>query len=156
MSAGTANKNSVTEVVWPWKEGEATSSSQAVAGIRKAALLQGVIGGAIGTGVYLYLSPTVGYVAWGLSGFLALIGLLSPTGLYASIKSGLDGFGRVVGTVMAWLLLLPVYYLFFTPFRLLFRGGKKDAMTRWLDPDAQSYWVTRDGEIKKESYERQF
>lgn len=156
MSDGTTKNKSVTDVVWPWKEGESSSSGSSAARIRQAALIQGAIGGVIGTGVYFYLHPTVGMVAWGISGFLALLGLISPTGGYSKVKSAMDGFGRVVGTVMAWTLLLPVYYLFFTPFRILFRGGKKDAMTRWLDPDAKSYWVTREGEIKKGSYERQF
>ncbi len=150
------SSKSVAEVVWPWKEAEESCSANSANAVRVSALIHGVIGGIIGTGVYFYLSPAVGYIAWSLSGVLALLGLASPTGAYAKVRAAMDTFGRIVGTVMAWLLLLPVYYLFFTPFRILFRGGKKDAMTRWLDPNAETYWVTREGESSKESYERQF
>lgn len=146
---------SVSETVWPWRS-EELPQEDASGKIRVAALAHGMLGALIGTGLYFGLSNTVGYVAWSLSGLLALIGLLSPTGLYAKIRSGMEAFGRFVGLAMAWLLLVPVYYLFFTPFRVIFRGGKKDAMTRWLEPTSDSYWVTREKEPQKEAYERQF
>lgn len=153
---GNKLQQEVAKTVWPWRDGENKTPSNQVGKIRMAAVGQGIIGGLIGTGVYLYLSPTVGYVAFGISALLTLVGLASPTGLYAKIRALMEGFGRVVGLTMAWVLLVPVYYLFFTPFRIVFRGGKKDAMTRWLERDADTYWTTREGDPKKEAYERQF
>lgn len=146
----------VNKVVWPWRDGDAPESGNLASGLRRAAVIQGVIGGLIGTGIYTYLSQTVGMVAWSIAGVLTLIGLLSPTGLYRQIKTGMEKFGALLGQIMSWILLVPVYWVFFTPFHLLFRRGKKDSMTRWLDKDAESYWVTRESEQSKESYERQF
>jgi len=146
----------VYSVVWPWREGETEERSSLASRLRRAAVLQGIVGALIGTGIYHYFSTTVGIVAWSLAGLLTLIGLASPTGLYQKLKSALDGFGVLVGRVVSWVLLVPVYWLFFTPFHFLFRRGRKDSMTRWLDPDASTYWVTRDSDPPKESYERQF
>lgn len=146
----------VNKVVWPWREEQAPDTAALAAGLRKAAVIQGVIGGLIGTGIYAYLSTKVGMVAWTIAGVLTLIGLASPTGLYQKIKLGMEKFGAFLGQVMSWILLVPVYWLFFTPFHFIFRGGKKDAMTRWIDKSADTYWVTREGAPAKESYERQF
>ncbi|HIB66718.1 MAG TPA: hypothetical protein EYO33_16780 [Phycisphaerales bacterium] len=154
--SGLAMNTEVSKVVWPWREADSGESKDRAGKLRQAAVIQGVVGGLIGTGIYTYLSTTVGMVAWSIAGILTLIGLISPTGLYAKVKSGFDAFGRFVGQVMSWTLLVPVYWLFFTPFHWLFRRGKKDSMTRWLEPDASTYWIERDEEPKKESYERQF
>lgn len=155
MKPGTPNREAVLATVWPWKT--QGSVEESLGRIRLGAVGQGMIGGVVGTVVYYFLSATVGMVAWGISALIALIGLASPTGLYAKISAGFEAFGRLVGTFMSWLLLVPVYYLFFTPFKLLFRRGKKDAMTRWLDPEAETYWITRSEEQPQaESYERQF
>ena len=147
----------VLETVWPWKADQSSLLRESVGKVRLGAVGQGIIGGAVGTAVYFYLSPTVGMVAWVISGLLALIGLISPLGLYSKISSGMESFGRFVGMVLSWLLLVPVYYLFFTPFRLLFRRGKKDAMKRWLDPEASTYWIERSNPLPEpDSYQRQF
>ena len=84
-------------------------------------------------------------------------GLFSPGGLYPAIRRVFDGFGRAVGKVLTWVLLIPTYWLFFTPFHLFFRSGGRDAMARKLDKDASSYWIERSGEVPDpDSYERQF
>jgi hypothetical protein len=55
----------------------------------------------------------------------------------------MDVFGSLVGTAVAWLLLAPVFYLFFLPFRVLARRGKNDRLQRRFVPDAKSYWTKR-------------
>ena len=53
--------------------------------------------------------------------------------------------GHWTGIALAWLLLVPIFYLAFLPFGLLLRRGRRDRLRRRLDPDAVSYWEPHDG-----------
>jgi hypothetical protein len=63
---------------------------------------------------------------------------------YRDIKQALDRIAdvcnRIVGALLQWTLLPLVYLLLFVPYRVLFRRGKRDLLTRWADRDAVSYW----------------
>ncbi|MFQ5732576.1 MAG: SxtJ family membrane protein [Planctomycetaceae bacterium] len=61
-----------------------------------------------------------------------------------------------IGWVVSHLLLAIVFYLVFAPFGLVMRAFGRDPMTRKFDPDAESYWVPREGPAKPEQYFRQF
>ena len=66
--------------------------------------------------------------------------MLSPLALFAAIERSFAALGRWVGKALQWTLLPAIFYGFFTPFALLFRRGRRDAMTRYFDADAKSYW----------------
>ncbi|MCA9791301.1 MAG: hypothetical protein KC910_05880 [Candidatus Eremiobacteraeota bacterium] len=124
---------------------------------RRAGVIQALVAGLVGGLSFHFWRVEVAYVAFGFCGLFLVAGLFSPGGLYPAIRRVFDGFGRVVGKVLTWLLLIPTYWLFFTPFHLLFRSGGRDAMARKLDKDASSYWIERSGEVPDpDSYERQF
>ena len=74
----------------------------------------------------------------------------------ARLTSWVQRFSVWVGTVSTWVLLVPLYYTFFTLFRLAFRRGRRDAMQRWWDPQADSYWSPLPQRPGADSYERQF
>ena len=105
--------------------------------------MRAIVGAGIG-GVALWLGhPHVAWVAWGLTALLLALALASPLGGYALVLRALNASGRLVGWIVAAVLLGPVYLLFFVPFRVLFRRGARDRMNRRADPNATSYWKTR-------------
>ena len=62
-----------------------------------------------------------------------------------------------IGRLLAVLFLTPVFWLFFVPFGLLLRAGRRDRLERWFDPAAPSYWHRRDDAPRsKSSYEKAF
>ncbi len=101
---------------------------------------------------YRFLALTI----VGLAGFFLMTAMFSPGFVYKKIDPFLALFAHGTGILMTWLLLIPFFYLFFLPFRLLFRLGKRDAMSRFFDNQATSYWVHRDEVRSQADYERQF
>lgn len=106
--------------------------------------LQALGGGAVAGLLFWLWSPVVGSVVATISGVIGLSALLSPHGLYAAIERGLAALGRLTGSWLSWSLLGLVFYALVTPFGLLFRRGKRDAMRRRYEPDLDSYWEPRE------------
>ncbi len=147
----------VSKTVWQWRSEGRPSRNQLAGKNRMKGLLHGVIGGVVGGLIFAFLSKTVGYVAFTIAGTLTLIALVSPTGAFVTIESFIEKFSVGVGTFVGALILVPIYYLFFTPFKMLARRGRNDSMQRWLDAEASSYWTVRDKkERQPQDYERQF
>ena len=115
-----------------------------------------MIGSLMGTGLYLLGSIWVAFVAWGLSGLVLLLALASPLGIYRRLDNLTRAIGRGVGTFLSWVLLAPVFYLFFTPFGLLFRRGRRDTLARRFDPRTTTYWKRLDGKQSGPSLERPY
>jgi hypothetical protein len=88
---------------------------------------------------------TVALVMLGAAAILLLAALASPRGLYAVLDGLARAIGRRIGRALTWLLLVPVFYLFFLPFGLLFRRGRRDRLKRYFDSEAPSYWETLEG-----------
>lgn len=111
--------------------------------LRRRAFLHTGIG--LGAGVCLYAlgRPVLAAVAAGIALTSLLLALVSPTGGYRRWQAGVQGLAHAVGTVLAWVVLLPAYLLFFVPFGALFRRGQRDPLKRFTDPQASSYWVDR-------------
>lgn len=150
-------------VIWNWKEaGKGIPRSVSDAAARKRGVIQAGIGAGIGVVLYFVLvcyghSPIIAYIAWSISGIVLLAALLSPGWAYAGIEKGIGFVARWVGLVMTVVLLTPIFFLFFMPFRFLFRLGARDRLMRKFPGSTASYWVQRQEEtINSESYRRQF
>ena len=145
-----------SEVIWNWKQRAGSNKKPNY----RADRLHGVIQAAVGIGMGFLVRlwhPLLSIFVFSVAGAILLAALLSPGFLYQKFKAGAAAFGRGVGFVMTWFLLLPVYYLFFTPFHWIFRTGRRDAMQRSLNPEADSYWIVREAQARSaETYERQF
>ncbi len=131
--------------LWAWREKEASRARDA-ARARRIGILRAAVGLAIGGALFLFGAHHLAFVAASLSGVVALLSLLSPLGLYRKLDAFARWSGRVFGTILSWLLLTPVFLLFFVPFGLLSRRGTRDRLARQLDRDAPSYWKKLDGE----------
>jgi hypothetical protein len=119
-------------------------------------VIQGLIGLAVGTLVYLIISEHMGTLAWTVATLILLSALLSPERGYAAIERGIDWLVEAVGKAVTLLVMLPVFYLIFLPFGLLFRRGRNDSMKRYYEDSVDSYWLTREQPATPEDRERLF
>jgi len=94
----------------------------------------------VATLFYFFWSETVAYIAGGIATLILLSALASPVGLYATIDRGFLALGSFIGRGARWVVMPAVLYLFFTPFSLLFRRGRRDSMTRFYEANAETYW----------------
>ena len=60
-----------------------------------------------------------------------------------------------IGWVISHVLLALVYYLLLTPIGLLLRATGRDPLQRRLDPEAETYWIEREGDRPANTYFRQ-
>ena len=146
-------------VSWSWR-GREQAEREAVdahrAALRKKGVLQGVIGLAIAGGLYGLGHQTLATVAASLATLTMLLAIVSPTGAFAGLETLLGKLGSVIGAIVTWLVMLPIFLLFFVPFGLIFRRGTSDKMQRVLDPSAKSYWRHRDDALGGERHLSQF
>lgn len=130
-------------VIWDWK-GERDARPERAKKARRGAIVRALVA-AVAGGLFLFFGRVgVAGVAWGVGGLTLVLGLASPLGAYAALERVIGKAGDLVGTVLTWMLLAPVYYLFFAPFGLIFKRGAKDPMKRELSKDAPTYWQKRE------------
>lgn len=142
---------------WDRRRGTGASTAELAFRLRRRGLLQSAVGLVAGVLIWFFWHRSLAPLVWTLAGLNALAALLSPTGVYAAISRALEALGRGIGRVLSVLLLTPVYWLFFTPFGRLLRGGRRDRLARWSDPEAATYWRRRDPEEPSlDRYERQY
>ena len=64
---------------------------------------------------------------------------------------------RGIARAMTWLMLTTVFYLVFTPYGVILRLLRKDALDRRIDRGRSSYWITRrDGPFDPSRLDRQY
>lgn len=129
-------------VVWDWASAPDDASARA-AKARRAGLLRAVVAGVAGGAFFYFDRVVMAGVAWGVGGLTLVLAMTSPLGAYAALDRAVARLGQGIGGVLTWLLLAPVYLLFFMPFGLLFKRGARDPMKRALSPDAETYWEPR-------------
>lgn len=128
--------------IWAWRDRDAIERVR-VARLRRSGIVRAVIAWTAG-GVLLALDrPIVGGVALSLGTLTLVLALASPTGAYAALSRGVDRLGALVGALATWLLLAPVFFLFFVPFGMLLRRGARDRLRRRFERDRASYWTKR-------------
>lgn len=139
--------------IWNWRVESETSQASEGASNRLRGSLQALVGGAVGTAVFFFLSNTVAYFIWSVASVILLSALFSPRGLYALIDRGFLSLGNLLGRAMTWIVLPLVFYGFFVPFGRVLRRGARDTMKRFYEPDADTYWTEGD-ESRSGSNER--
>jgi hypothetical protein len=147
--------------VWQWRRrdsgGDAARKRAAA-----AARVQGLIGLGVGLTVAAVLRfwlghPRMALVVAGISVALALIALLSPTGVQPKVAAALQRFGRLVGTAVTWVLMTLTYALLFVPVGLFLRATGKLRLQKAYDARRASYWQpAADRPPSLDRYRRQF
>ena len=124
-----------------WERVDQMASPEAPAKARLRGALQASVGAAIGGGLYVFFDlTTLPFMMFAAAGVILLSSLLSPGGLYRALESALGAVASRLGRAVMWVSLASIFYLFFTPFRFVFRRGKNDRLARRLEPEAESYW----------------
>jgi len=96
------------------------------------------------------------YFIWfSMIGSIALtLGIMRPKAL-TPLKRLLDRIIAVIERLTSVTSLLIVFYLIFTPIRLLLKIFGKDLLNKKMDRASSSYWIERKQDIfSKQSYER--
>jgi hypothetical protein len=145
-------------VIWTWQaDGERPAGPSARAATSRG-VIQSLVAATMGGLIFAFISHTVAYVIFTVASIVFLSAVLSPTGLFAAIEGLFDRLGRALGGGLSWTLLAAIFFLFFLPFGLLFRRGRKDSMKRYFEPEAPSYWTQREAGDAPDPdvYRRQF
>lgn len=141
---------------WEWRRTPATRGDEA-GRKRLRGVIQALATAAVGA-ILLFLSLRgLAFLAFGLGGLVGVSALVAPLSLYAAIERAFLALGRGTGWLLGWVLLVPVFYLFFAPFGRLLRRGRRDRLQRRLDRDAPSYWEPHRGmRVASDSHRRQY
>jgi hypothetical protein len=143
-----------------WDRGGPRVASEPAHGAGRVRL-RGALQAAVALGVagaFQYFGrETIALVVACIGSFIGLAALLSPLGLFAAIERGFAALGLQVGRALTWLILPVIFYAFFAPFHWLFRRGRRDAMTRFYEPQAATYWSSRErGRAGSTHHDRQY
>ena len=156
MTAARAPRPTASAVIWRWREGEMeTEVKPSAASVRLRGSLQALPGFAVAAALYVFWSKTAAAIASALTVLVLFCALASPFGLYALVRRLFDATGRTAGRVMTWVVMLPVFYLFFLPFGKLLRRGRRDRLHRTFDRGAETYWEAHTP-MQSSTLERQY
>ena len=159
MAQLRAGRPEAAAAIWDraGRRSSAGSDAPAANRVRLRGVLQALVGLAVAGAFYFYGHATVATVVGSIASFIGLAALLSPLGLFAAIEHGFAALGNWVGRGLTWLILPIIFYVFFAPFHFLFRRGRHDAMKRFYEPDAPTYWSSRErGRAGSTHHERQY
>lgn len=157
METQRAGRPEAAAEIWNWREPRVEAPHESLQRARALGSLQALGTAALGALLFVYWSRIIGAVVLSLSGVVLASALISPTGLYLAIRRGFGALARLTGRAMTWILMVPIFYLIFLPFGVLFRRGRRDRLKRYFETDAVSYWETHEGPTAaSQRYDRQY
>lgn len=147
----------VQATVWNWQhETEAETEAKALRRLRRQGLVQALIMGVAGAVLTNWLEhPVAGLIVWILAGCVLILSLATPRA-YRPVHQFGQKLGHLVGQLLAYVLLTPLYFLVFVPGALLLRWQSRDPMHRKLRDIKETCWIARHHQPTTASYERQF
>lgn len=157
MTEEQAGRPQAAAAIWSWRP--APPARPATAPVRLRGGLQAAVGLAVAGALAWFGYRTPAAIVATVASTIGLAALLSPLGLFAAIEHAFAALGGWIGKALTWLLLPVVFYLFFVPFGALFRRGRRDAMQRFFDAEAETYWTSREARAShtaSASHERQY
>ncbi len=144
----------VMQVTWDWRS--PTSSDSAAGGLRRGAVIQALVMGLVGGALYFGLHHHLfARVVWALAGFVLILGLTFPRA-YRPIHGFGRWLGKIVGQALTYLLLVPFFFLFFTPVALILRLQGRDPLHRKFRDPQWTYWVERSSKSRDDNIDKQF
>lgn len=159
----------VASTVWAWRNPPDPDQVEAerTRAHRREGSVQALVGACLGalifslpwwwTGAAAWFPRVVSYVAWSVSAVVLTAAWLSPNGAYAAIQRVVYAVAHAVGVTLTFLLMTPIFLLFFVPFRALCRRGRRDRLLRTFpDPATRTFWIERTEHPTPEAYQRQF
>ena len=158
LAGSVRGRPEASALIWNRGELKAPGAAPPSAGrLRTRGVLQAAVGLTAGTLLWLYGPRVMAYVVLGIASLVMLSALLSPAGAFMALERMFGALGRPLGRATTWILLVPLFYLFFYPFGRLFRRGRRDLLRRYRDPETTTYWEPHEGKTAASgSLEKQF
>ena len=97
----------------------------------------------------------VAWVLWSIGALVATVYYAVPP-LQNRIYRGWLMTFYPIGFVISHVVLAAIWYLLFTPIALLRRLIRGDPLKRGPEPDAETYWIDRDGPVESSRYFKQY
>jgi len=146
----------VMEATWDWQSRQDDTSTGSAGGHRRSALIQAVVMSLIAGVLYFgFHHHLFARVIWALAGLILILGLFLPAA-YRPIHAFGRWLGRVVGKALTYILLVPFFFLFFTPVAILLRMQKRDPLHRAYRKSQWTYWIARSPKDRAENIDKQF
>ncbi|NQU39268.1 MAG: hypothetical protein HQ523_04880 [Lentisphaerae bacterium] len=142
----------VSQVVWPWTAQLAPPPPPP--SCHRRAIIQAAVMTAIAALLslkYRHAAITVSCVA----AFVILSGCFASK-LFLAVERGFQAFGRLVGLVLTWVLLVPFFALVFVPGRLMLLMRGKDPLNRAFPDAGQTGWQPHQTRKDKNHYTKQY
>ena len=139
--------------MWPWvrPENAAPAAKKKPALTNSAALFVGL--GVSGL-FYWFDYPVMAAIVAAISLGILLCSLFVPKA-HAAIERFLARLSHYAGLLITWLLLVPLFYIWFTLGRFFLWIRRKDPLERELDYETASYWQDKGAGEGLERYRRQ-
>ncbi len=118
-------------------------------------LIQAFVPAVVGLLFLVLKRPVASMVLCGVSAVVLISGLFIPP-VFCRIEQFGRWFGKWVGMIITWVLMVPVFYLVFLPGRLILKARGIDPMCRKFPTDLKTYWVPRKPVTNLDDYKRQF
>lgn len=148
------NGDRAARTVWDWRAGAAAG---AAAGAPTPGTVLRRSAWPFGAAVILLLlrRPVLAGVAAAAGAILLALGLAAPRAWAAADRLSAR-LGSAVGRALAYLLLLPMFWLVVVPGGLWLRLRRRDPLHRSFREPGLSYWIRRRLRPDPAQYERQF
>ena len=98
---------------------------------------------------------TIGFIVLGISAMI-LSGCLLIPGFSGRFEKFNQFLIEKVSLILSWLLLMPIYYLIFTPVRMIHFIKKQDPMHRQFPTEEKSCWTPVQEKETPDQYRKQF
>jgi len=135
----------VMQATWNWQDtgAGAQAAARRRAGLRRQALVNAAVTAAVGLAFWRLLDHALlPRVLWAVAAAMALIGLLAPA-YFRPVRRLGAATAHAVGVALTYLLLVPLFYLFFAPVGLVLRVLGKDPLHLRRKPEGVSLWLHR-------------
>lgn len=124
--------------------------------ILRRVLIRVVVTWGIGIALFIWTEARLlASIVFAIGGILLLTGLVAPR-LFRALDHAFFTLGRWVATAVTWILLVPFYFLVFTPGRIVHMCTGKDPMNRQCPTQEPTYWTRHTWKTDPESYHRLF
>lgn len=141
--------------IWNW-QAPATLPGDAAAARRRGAAIRAIVMCAVAALLTFWLrAPRLASVVCGFAVITVVGGFFAPP-LYALLARLEQALTRIVTLSTTYLLLAPLFYIWFVPSRFFLRLRGRDPMQRRWEPDRTSYWTDRKPIPGPHYYSRQF
>ena len=104
---------------------------------------------------FLFRIPLAAMIVCGIAAFLLVAGLWMPT-VFRRIERAVGALAAGVGVLLTWVLLLPLFYLVFTPGRLILKVRGKDPLRREFPGSDTTFWIPHRSRTDEADYRKQF